>query len=75
MYSLSHRVEAVHIPTAPSFIVARLVPRTRRAAGAIVYNNACRELQVGHTQRSVLIGFITLVTQLGVSITVPTKSR
>lgn len=68
-------VEAAPILTAPSFSVAPLVPRTRRAAGVIAYSSACRERQLDLTQESVLTGFTTLVTLLAATTTALLKSR
>ena len=74
-YPSSHRVEAAPILTVPSFSVAPLVPRTRRAAGVIAYSSACRERQLDLTQESVLTGFTTLVTLLAATTTALIKSR
>jgi len=70
------RVEVAPIHIAPNFVAAQLVPRgTQRAAGVIVYSNACRELQKDHIPGIVLIGFTTLVTQSVTSVIVPSKFR
>ena len=65
----------VHIPTAPSFNDALLVPKVHRAVGVTACSNVCQELRQVLILDNVLIGFTTPVTLSETLGNAQTKSR